>query len=328
MQEEAIKIDYSAYKTADNVKKFKFGEVMKLEINDDHYYYIFNEKNKTGTFMAGVTSVLGEAAPVEFGLREYWKMNTKEAGEEFFNATGERGSKLHAAVDDLINDIELNLKEDYQTAYEKKALLAWHRWFRIFKPTDIWSEFIVASEKYMIAGTVDIKCMATAINAALALNPDRYLSIDPITGEITQKISKRHKTTVLQADVKEGKIANPQKQERWIIDNKFASGIRYSHKKQIQAYYELDRESFGDETAADRIGIILPTAKNKWGFKFVEVEKNFTPFLHIYETYKDLHDGVLPQPDLEQVFPDKLRLFEQKKKKAKAAKVEVTDENS
>lgn len=311
-----IQIDYRPYKTEENTHKFKFGEVMKLQINSDHHYYIFNEANQTGKYLLGVTSILHEAAPVEYGLREFWKNNTKEMSEEMFEATGARGLKLHDAVERLLEGEELDLDEDYKTPFEKRSLIAWRRWFSIVKPNDVQAEYVVASDKYGIAGTIDLKASLTRRNAALGLNPDRYLQIVPVKEgnetvlKISLKFSKKYKMSVLQADIEQGVITEPDKVERWIIDNKFASGVRYSHEKQVQAYLELDREAFGDADKATRIGIILPTARNKWGFKFQEVQPDFEPFLHIYKTYLDLHRGELPVPSLEANYPTKMRLYE------------------
>lgn len=314
-KKEPTVIDYTPYKTKENTNKFKFGEVMRLEINDEHYYYIFNEESKTGQYMAGVTTVLGEAAPVTYGLREFWKNNTKEAAEELFEGAGKRGTKLHDAVEQLVLGEELNLEENYQTAFEKKAILSWMRWFRMIKLQDIMTEFVVASDKYKIAGTVDILGKASRRDAAIALNPDRYLEQVFVEGKngakelkVQLKQSPKFKKSWLAADIEQGVITDPDKVETWIIDNKFASDVRYSHHKQLQAYGELYAESFGEK--ADRLGIILPTAKNKWGFKFVEVQHNFQPFLNIYNTYVDMYDGVLPQPELQEVYPAKVKLFE------------------
>lgn len=312
-----IQIDYRPYKTEDNTNKFAFGEVMKLQINSEHFYYLFNQITQTGKYIPSVTGILHEAAPIEYGLREFWKLNTKEAGEELFEATGARGLKLHDAVERMLEGEELDLQEDYQTPFEKRALVAWKRWFSILKPNDIKAEYVVASEKYGVAGTIDLKCRVSRRDAAIALNPDRYLEIVPINSselKIGLKYSKKYKMSVLQADIEQGIITEPDKQEWWIIDNKFASGVRYSHGKQIQAYYELDKESFGETEAAQRLGIILPTAKNKWGYRFVEFKPDFQPFLNIYNTYLDLHDGVLPMPNLEMVWPSKLKLYDRGEK--------------
>lgn len=127
-------------------------EIIKKEIDDTHYYFV------NGEFYPGVTTILDEAAPVPFGLREFFKQNTPEQQEDIKKTSLELGSKMHDAYEKLLNGIELNLKENYPTTKEKKHIVSFYQWFQDFQPKNFETEQVVASLDYKFAGTLDFIC--------------------------------------------------------------------------------------------------------------------------------------------------------------------------
>ena len=243
----------------------RHGELIRLQVDNSHYYFL-NEQ-----FLVGVTTILGEAAPVPQGLRLFWQNNTKEESETIFNDAAVKGSNVHNGIQKLLAGEALNLLQDY-TDKEKKGLVAFVDWFRTFKPQDYESEQPIASMQYQYAGTLDFVCV--------------------INGE------------------------------RWLIDFKTSNAIHFSHQLQVLAYKQAYEESHGkpiDRCFILRIGTThkgstkavdtLGSCTGKW-WEFKEVtEYTFGDFLNIYNTYKALHGGVVPQPEKIETFPSMLQLY-------------------
>jgi hypothetical protein len=247
----------------------RHGELVRLEVDNTHYYFL-NEQ-----FLIGVTTILGEAAPVPQGLRLFWQNNTREDSEAIFNEAAIKGSNVHNGIQKLLSGEALNLLQDY-TDKEKRGLVAFVDWFRTYLPQDFESEQPIASLQYQYAGTLDFVCM--------------------INGE------------------------------RWLVDFKTSNAIHFSHQLQVLAYKQAYEESYGkkiDRCFVLRVGTIHKGNGNKevtekvggWkptgpGWEFKEVtEYSFENFLHVYNTYKALHGGVVPQPEKIEAYPAMLQLY-------------------
>lgn len=126
--------------------------IVKKEVDNTHYYFVNDE------FYPGVTSILDEAAPMGYGLRQFLLNNTPEDAQEIKERTAGLGSKLHDGYERLLNGMELNLASDYPTTKEKKHLLSFYQWHKDFKPKDIQAEQTVASLEFKFAGTLDLAC--------------------------------------------------------------------------------------------------------------------------------------------------------------------------
>src|SRR6266567_6238652 len=88
--------------------------IVRKEIDNTHYYFVNEE------WYPGVTSILDEAAPMGYGLRNFLLTNTPESAQEIKDTTAGLGSKLHDAYEKLLNGEELSLIRDYTTTKEKK----------------------------------------------------------------------------------------------------------------------------------------------------------------------------------------------------------------
>lgn len=94
--------------------------------------------------------------------------------------------------------------------------------------------------------------------------------------------------------------------ETWIIDFKTSSGIYMSHEMQITAYKQAFEEMYGVKVA--HLGIVRTGTKHKAGYEFKEVTRELKEFLNVYEMYKSLHGGKIPDPPLVDVYPETLKL--------------------
>src|SRR5689334_1112871 len=92
--------------------------IVRKEIDDSHYYYV------DGVFYPGVTTIIDEAAPTPFALRQFFLNNTPDSASDISKTALALGSKMHDAYEKLLNGVELNLAGDYQTTKEKKHLLS------------------------------------------------------------------------------------------------------------------------------------------------------------------------------------------------------------
>lgn len=127
-------------------------EIIKKEIDDRHYYFV------NGEFYPGVTTILDEAAPTPYALKKFLMDNTAEGAEEIKNTAGDFGTRMHDAYEKLLNGIELDLLNEYKTTKEKKHLFSFYEWYNTYKPTEIKTEFVIASIKHKVAGTLDLRC--------------------------------------------------------------------------------------------------------------------------------------------------------------------------
>lgn len=135
-------------------------KIVKQEIDDSHYYFVNDE------FYPGVTSILDEAAPMAYAMRQWLLKNTQESADDILADTSGFGTKMHDAYEQLLKGASLSLISEYKTRKEKKHLASFAQWFEDYKPTDLEPEAVVASLKYKYAGTLDLVCK---INGRLTL---------------------------------------------------------------------------------------------------------------------------------------------------------------
>ena len=160
---------------------------------------------------------------------------------------------------------------------DKKCMVAFVDWFSEMKP------------KYRRAGDTE-RVVASTLGFAGTLDLFCYLSIN-----------EEHDTP-------------------FIIDFKTSGGIYDNHKLQIAAY----KHAFLEMTGIDaQMGILHLNPRTKKGYAFhtdlkikgkaVEIED----FMTVFATYKMLNGGKVPEPDLTVVYPEKIKLFETKKRNGK-----------
>lgn len=272
-------------------------QLTRVDIDTEHYYFIHNDDFPEGQFCASVTSVIDKAGPVGYGLREFWKNNSKQESEELLQERGERGSKLHNGFEDLLKGIELNLDKDYASAYEKAALTCFVRTLRFLAPERFKSELVVASPALLLAGTLDFVGYVDSRRLMMLANPVKYLDLDE-TGNL---VVKPKMAELLQGEPILVKI---------VIDWKTSNGIHYAHEKQIIAYRQMYNESYAQEQPVTHCAIWRVSTRHKCGFELKLVQGEFASFRNIYDTYLDMNGGVIPEPPRLTVWPKKLQLLE------------------
>lgn len=249
------------------VFKLKVGEVIRFDTDIEHYYWI------NGKFVPAVSRILNDAAPVGFGLREFWKTNTKEESENILRTAGDFGSKIHDACEKLLKGLELNLLEDYATKPEKKCLTAFADWFQKYAPENFEAEQVVASKKFKYAGTLDF--------------------IGKIAGEIwlidfktTNAIHFSHKLQVLA----------------------YKQAYEESFKVKIDKLAILRLGTGHKGNGFKKEG--LPEIGPAWECKIVEPELSIKSFMNVYKTFIDMNGGKIPEPEEIVSYPDVLQIIE------------------
>ncbi len=258
-------------------------QIIRREVDDNHYYFI------DGEYCPGVTTILDQAAPMAPQLKQYFIKNSQEEIQRRSDESLTFGSRIHDAIEKLLNGEELNLKDDYKTQKAKQYIMSFHDWFHAVSPSEYVSEEVIASLKYKYAGTLDFAGL---------------ISTDRLEGALTGDSLKREKK---RKDV-------PSKPELWIVDFKTSAGIYYNYKLQVMAYKQAYEEL--NNRHVDHVGIVRLGTKSKKGYEFEEItedECNFEDFERIYKIYLRLHNGRIPQPPKMDVYPEKLRIVERSK---------------
>lgn len=271
-------------------------EVMRLDVDDEHYYY----GGRTGeerTYYLSLTKILDIGAPFPEGLRQYLRMTSFEEQKDRLEFTGARGSKLHQALDSLMQREELDAK-DYQSTYEKDAISTFIRMMRFLNPGKYATELIVADPDLKVAGTLDFKGFANEWRVIALLDPNKYLEVDS-DGDF--QLKERWLDIV------------DSKRIHIIIDWKFTGRNAYSHHVQVAAYKTMNNKSRPGR-AAQRAFTWRYSPRHKFGFDFSESLLNYQSFKRIYNTSIEYLAG-FPEPPMIKHYPDKFRLYTKKEDK-------------
>lgn len=280
-------------------------EIMRLDVDDNHWYY-GAKKDESGNlteekqFYVGVTTVLDVAGPFPEGLRQYLRATSFEESKERLEVTGTRGTKLHHALDMLMQAEKLQSK-DYPTQYEKDAIATFIQWCEFLAPSKFNTETVVSDPRLRIAGTMDFSGFVDEWRLTALLNPTKYLEVD----------SENH----LQLKEKWLDLPADSRRVRIVIDWKFTGRNAWSHKVQVCAYKKMLNMSLPGRKAS-RAFTWRYSPLHKFHFDFNEaLRKNGTPleypkeFMWIYNTFLAFSEE-FPQPPTIRRYPDEFRLYD------------------
>lgn len=286
--------------------KLSNGVLTRVDTDDEHFYFITNpDLNLNGVFCSSVTQVLDLGAPFPVGLRDWLRRTDAQESIELFESRGARGSKLHDALERLINAIPIK-SDDYKTDYEKKAIATFIRFMQFLKPYRFVSEFTVVDPTIRNAGTVDFKGIVDERRLNMLLDPKKYLDIDD-NGNFIPKPNFKHMIEGAPVYIK------------IIIDWKFTGRTAYNHKVQVAGYAKMNELSYAGEQPVKRKFTWRFSPNHKYKFDFSESKLEYKSFLRIHETFMEYvslttpglldENGFLKPPEIE-VYPEEFRLFE------------------
>jgi hypothetical protein len=279
--------------------KLAEGEITRVELDDEHYYFI------DGEFCISVTKVLDIAAPFPEGLRAYLRNTSADESSELLKMTADRGSKLHDALERLLNAVELD-KEEYPTTYEREALRSFIRTMKFLQPANIQTELIVADKAMRLGGTMDMVAEADLKRLEYLLEPTKYLDIDPETD-----------TFIVKPKFLDEFMAKPINMVCFVWDHKFTGRSTYNHKVQASKYKNMYRKSYPDKTQPTLAFTWRYSSAHKNRFQLNKADLPEKSFDRIYDTcleYLEYQSPTkwtgFPEPPEMIVYPDKFRLFE------------------
>ena len=132
--------------------------------------YEFDERfyqkivNKEKFYQPSVTYILGCAYPSNFGLTSWRGDVGNKRAEEILDETAEDGSFVHQSIQKLILQEKVS-SEEISSRFKpkrslkiKRCLKAFLDWVDEYKPTFINSEYIIWTDQFKYAGTVDCFC--------------------------------------------------------------------------------------------------------------------------------------------------------------------------
>ena len=250
-----------------------------IKVIDDKFYYFGEE------FEPRVTWIIDEGFPTAKQLKIWLAKNSYEEGQRVLEEAGDRGSKVHAAAQDIICGKKVKLSDKYHSELTGKAepltfeewehLQAFERFINDYKP-----EFLMVEQavrvKGVFAGTLDILCK---------LRVDIKIKVDEETGKQSIRVSYN-------ADAKPVIV---------LLDLKTSSGIRPQYQLQTGAYaFGVANSSEFNSQGQLHIaytGVIRTGTQHIAGYElklFPDWSEDYKMFLHCLEMFKFLNPNAKP----------------------------------
>lgn len=267
-------------------------EIMRLDVDDEHYYYGGPKEGGEKKYFLSLTKILDIGAPFPEGLRQYLRMTSFEEQKDRLEYTGARGSKLHNALDELMQGQQLELKE-FPSSYEKDAVTTFIRMMRFLTPTHFHTELIVADPVIRVAGTLDFEGWVDSWKLRALLDPMKYLDIDS-DGDYQLKQQWLN-------------LPDYSIRVHIIIDWKFTGRNAYSHKVQVAGYKTMFNKS--RKGRVSRAFTWRYSPKHRMGFDFTESFNDYKSFKRIYATAIE-YLGEFPAPPMIKRYPEQVRLYD------------------
>ncbi len=126
---------------------------------EDERWYLINE-----IYVPSVTWI-ASFYPKGIGFFKWLANKGWDEAEALKNSAGNKGSRIHKAIEDLVNGKEVQHDSVYEcdgisqelTAEEYEAVLSFSQWWASVNPKLISSEFVTYNEEFGYAGTIDLK---------------------------------------------------------------------------------------------------------------------------------------------------------------------------
>lgn len=230
------------------------GRVVRITTADERWYWkpvthtnpVTNLPESENIFVPSVTWI-ASFYPKGVGFYKWLANKGWDEAEALKTAAGDKGSKVHRALEDLIAGKEVRMESMYEnpstgldeelSVAEYEALLSFKNWTEDIHPTFLASELTVFSEVHDFAGTVDAICTI---------------------GETT-----------------------------YVVDFKTSQNIWPEHKLQLSAYRAALLESKKLEGNPKLAVLRLGYRRNERGYVFTDIEDNFDLFLAAKTIWKN-----------------------------------------
>jgi hypothetical protein len=267
------------------IKKTKENNIIQITTSDERWYIKEEAGENIGdetikTFVPSVTWIASHY-PKGIGYMKWLSQNGWDESQALMKEAGDRGSKVHKAIEELIDGKELKMTDRYYseltkqeeefTVEEWECIMSFHSWFTQVNPEPIACEIVVFDDEVGYAGTVDCIC-------------------------------------IIRKDAKIGRQLI--KKGIYIIDWKTSQDIWASYEIQISAYKNaipkeikekiwnsLSEEEQKDEEFQEfKLAILqIGYRRNGNGFKFNLIEDQFDLFLSTYKIWEKECGSICPR---------------------------------
>jgi hypothetical protein len=137
---------------------------MKVIHNEDNKQITFLDErfyfdDKTGTYWPSSTTIL-DAYPKGYGYIQ-WLKNLGSNVDRVIKEAGDRGTKIHDAIESFLKGKELKWYEGEKENFdldEWQMILRFYDFYKTFKPVPIAVEISLVSPKLGFGGTLDLVC--------------------------------------------------------------------------------------------------------------------------------------------------------------------------
>lgn len=229
-------------------------------------------------WLVGVTTLLGMAIPKDEGLINYFKRGDPYEMEEHLNETSAQGTRVHQAVELLLLG-EAVPATMLKTNKEKRCVASFIEWYRVWKPTEVQSEQVVAyienrpdTMPIKYAGTLDILCKIDGV----------WCVIDLKTGRAS--------------DLNHG-----------LQIRAYGEAVKQSKGIKVEKYFALYLGTQHRTNAKNRN--TLGMQKSGMGWNTEESTYTWEDFVRVYDYAMFLNKGTYPNPPVVQVFPETFKLL-------------------
>lgn len=253
----------------------------------DERWYVFQGKNKkTGLpelrFLPSVTWIC-EYYPKGIAFYKWLANKGWDEAEAIKTAAGDKGSKVHYAIGDLLKGKKVDIgacyvnptteKTEELTVEEYECVLSFARWYEEIKPEIIESEILIINKKEEYAGMIDLVCII-----------DNFL---------------------------------------YIVDFKSGQYIWPSHELQLSAYKHANTKFQIKLNDCKLAILQLGYRRNKKHYKFTETDDKYEQFLAAKTIWFNETKGIEPsQKDLPLSISISIPKLEKNKKENKNAERE------
>lgn len=143
--------------------------IKRVTTVDERWYIKETTDQKTGLpslkYVPSVTWI-AESYPKGIGFYKWLADKSWDEAEALKVAAGEKGSRVHQAIHELISGKEVRIDSKYTIDGEESELsledydciISFARWAAESKPTFIKTEYVVFNDELNYAGTVDLLC--------------------------------------------------------------------------------------------------------------------------------------------------------------------------
>lgn len=225
----------------------------------DERWYAFESKNKeTGLpeykFLPSVTWIC-EYYPKGIAFYKWLAGKGWDEAESIKVAAGDKGSKVHQAIGDLLEGKAIKMTGIYNnpttnapeelTVEEYECILSFVLWYKTVKPEIIAREFVIVNKEEGYAGTVDILCWI--------------------------------------------------EDELYFVDIKSSQYVWPNHELQISAYSHAPIDHLIKTESPHKLAILqVGYRRNKRHYKFTEIEDKYDEFLATKVIWANETKGVTP----------------------------------